>query len=136
MLKTVLRYLVLAFMGTVGLYRLAEYAKEAESPPFVEPAPPADVRASSTEDGVVLTWAAPADHERGNVVGYRIVALSAAKAVVDSASTAPTARSYTVPDPVASEIHTLMVQSVGSGGATSREVAVELGLADRNRASR
>lgn len=132
MVKTFLNYLVVLFMATVGLYRLAENDEEREAPPLVEPAPPADVRASSSEDGVVLTWAAPPDVGGGNVVGYRIVALTAAKAVVDSASTAPTARSYTVPDPVAGEIHTLTVQSVGSGGATSREVALEWGTTERD----
>jgi hypothetical protein len=134
--KTVLKYLVVIFVGTVGLYRLAGDGGEGKAPPLEEPAPPADVRASSSEDGVVLTWDPPADDGGGNVVGYRIVALTAAKAVVDSASTTPTARSYTVPDPVASEIHTLTVQSVGNGGAVSREVALEWGAAERDRSRR
>ncbi len=121
------RGLMWAFVATIGVVGFSGCDKEGDILTPSELAPPTNVKATSGDARVVLTWTASPDGGSSDFAGYRIITTSAASIVVDSANTTPTASSHTVSGLVNGGSYTFAIQSVKSNGSVSQKVTTQWG---------
>ena len=116
--------LVLVLVGAIGLLGLSGCSEEGDILTPSELAPPTNLRASSGDARVSLSWTASPDAGLSDFAGYRIVTTNAVSVVVDSMDTAPAATSYTVFNLANGGLYTFSIQSVKSSGAVSLKVSL------------
>ncbi|MEO8166676.1 MAG: fibronectin type III domain-containing protein [bacterium] len=127
MIKHTGKSFLLALIGALGFFSLSGCNKEGDVLTPTELAPPTNMRATSGDARVYLTWTASPDAGSSDFAGYRIVTKTALGVMVDSNNTAPSASSYTVAGLINGGVYTFTIQSVKTNGSVSVNATLQWG---------